>query len=188
MPTIPDPHSSDNARPPLRPAADLADLRLLVLDVDGVLTDGTVVLGAGDEELKAFHTRDGAGMAVWRDSGRGVTFLTGRGGAAVQRRARELRIERIWERAGDKDRAFDEILEHFGVEARAVAVMGDDIPDLRILERAGFAAAPADAAADVRSRVHLVTPSNGGRGAVRDLVEHVLRGCDQWDGLLEAIR
>ncbi len=166
---------------------DLATLRLIVLDVDGVLTDGTVVLGAGDEELKAFHTRDGAGLALWRDSGRQVTFLTGRGGAAVQRRARELRIERIWERVHDKNAALDEIIEHFGVTAAETAIMGDDLPDLSILARAGLSAAPADAARDVRERVELVVPSGGGHGAVRDLVEHVLRGCGQWDRLVEAL-
>lgn len=170
------------------PPADLGALKLLVLDVDGVLTDGTILLGAGDEELKAFSTRDGAGLALWRDSGRALTFLTGRGGEAVRRRARELRVERIWERARDKDAAFDEILAHFGVTPEQTAVMGDDVPDLRILERAGFAAAPADASPDVKASVHLVVDSPGGRGAVRDLVEHVLRGCGQWDGLLEAIR
>ncbi len=172
-----------STRPP-----DLNALRLLVLDVDGVLTDGTVILGAGNEELKAFHTRDGAGLALWRDAGFHTTFLTGRGGAAVQRRARELRIERIWENARDKSAAFDDILLHFGLAANQVAVMGDDVPDLRILERAGFSAAPADCSRDVASRVDLVVPSRGGRGAVRDLVEHVLRGTGRWDKLLEAIR
>jgi 3-deoxy-D-manno-octulosonate 8-phosphate phosphatase (KDO 8-P phosphatase) len=170
------------------PGADLAALRLLVLDVDGVLTDGTVLFGAGDEEVKAFHTRDGAGLALWRDAGYHTTFLTGRGGAAVQRRARELRIGRIWEHVRDKGAAFDEILAHFAVEPREVAVMGDDVPDLRILERAGLSAAPADCAPDVRGRVDLVVASPGGRGAVRDLVEHILRGTGRWSALLEAIR
>jgi 3-deoxy-D-manno-octulosonate 8-phosphate phosphatase (KDO 8-P phosphatase) len=163
-------------------------LRLLVLDVDGVLTDGSVLLGAGDEELKAFHTRDGAGLALWRDAGLQTTFLTGRGGAAVRRRATELGIERIWERARDKNAAFDEILAHFGVEEREVAVMGDDVPELRLIERAGFSAAPADAAADIRARVDLVVPSRGGHGAVRDLVEHILRGTGRWEALLGDIR
>jgi 3-deoxy-D-manno-octulosonate 8-phosphate phosphatase (KDO 8-P phosphatase) len=167
---------------------DLSTLRLLVLDVDGVLTDGTIVLGAGDEELKAFHTRDGAGLAMWREAGLASTFLTGRGGAAVRRRARELRIERIWEGVRDKRTAFDEVLSHFGVEAHETIVMGDDVPDLGILARAGFSAAPADAAADVRERVDLVVPSAGGHGAVRDLVEHVLRGTGRWQPLLETLR
>ncbi len=143
----------------MRVAAPLAGLRLLVLDVDGVLTDGTVLYGLpGDEEAKSFHTRDGAGLALWRDAGLLTTFITGRGGAAVQRRARELRIERIWERARDKTAAFDEALAHFGVTAQQVVMMGDDVHDLRLLERAGFAAAPADAAADVLDRVDLVVP------------------------------
>jgi 3-deoxy-D-manno-octulosonate 8-phosphate phosphatase (KDO 8-P phosphatase) len=163
-------------------------LKLLVLDVDGVLTDGTVLLGAGDEELKAFHTRDGAGLGMWRAAGCATTFLTGRGGAAVRRRARELAIPRIWERVGDKRAAFDEILAHFELGAEQVAVMGDDIQDLAILGRAGFSAAPADASPDVKAAVDLVVPSPGGRGAVRDLVEHILRTTGRWEALLEDIR
>jgi len=156
------------------------ELRLLVLDVDGVLTDGTVILGAGDEELKAFHTRDGAGVAIWRDAGMLTTFISGRGGAAVRRRADELRLSRIWERVRDKNAAFDEMLAHFGVRAGQVVAMGDDVMDLPMLRRAGFSAAPADAAADVLAEVDLVVPSPGGRGAVRDLVEHVLRATGRW--------
>ena len=156
------------------------ELRLLVLDVDGVLTDGTVILGAGEEELKAFNTRDGAGVAIWRDAGLLATFISGRGGAAVRRRADELRLTRIWERVRDKDAAFDEMLAHFGVKPGQVVAMGDDVMDLPMLRRAGFSAAPADAAADVLAEVDLVTPSPGGRGAVRDLVEHVLRATGRW--------
>ena len=166
----------------------LSSLRLLVLDVDGVLTDGTILLGAGEEELKAFHTRDGAGLALWREAGLLCTFLTGRGGAAVRRRARELRIERIWEGVRDKRVAFDEVLAHFGVGAHETIDMGDDVPDLGILARAGLSAAPADAAPDVRECVQLVVPSAGGHGAVRDLVEHVLRATGRWQALLESLR
>jgi len=155
-------------------------LRLLVLDVDGVLTDGTVIYGAGDEELKSFHTRDGAGLAIWRDAGLATTFISGRGGAAVRRRADELRIGRIWERARDKAAAFDEMLAHFGVTAAQVVAMGDDVVDLPMLARAGLSAAPADAAADVRAAVDLVLPSPGGHGAVRDLVERILRATGRW--------
>ena len=172
----------------LRPPADLSRLRLLVLDVDGVLTDGTVLYGAGIEEVKAFHTRDGAGLALWRDAGLLTTFITGRGGDSIRRRAQELRIGRIWERARDKSLAFDEMLAHFGVVAGETLVMGDDVPDLRILERAGFAAAPADAAPDVLPRVHLVTRARGGHGAVREVIEHVLRATGHWEALLDSVR
>ena len=174
--------------PPRRPPADLAQLRLLVLDVDGVLTDGTVLYGTGIEEVKAFHTRDGAGLALWRDAGMLTTFITGRGGDSVQRRAQELRIGRIWERARDKSAAFDEMLKHFGVTEAQTLVMGDDVPDLRILERAGFAAAPADASPDVLPRVHYVARATGGHGAVREVIEHVLRATGRWEALLEAVR
>lgn len=172
----------------LRPAAELAGLRLLVLDVDGVLTDGTVLYGPGFEEVKAFHVRDGAGLALWRDAGLQSTFITGRGGDSVQRRAQELRLGRIWQHARDKSAAFDEALAHFGVPPEQVAVMGDDIPDLRLLERAGFAAAPADAAPDVLARVHWVARARGGHGAVRELVEHLLRATGRWEHLLETLR
>jgi 3-deoxy-D-manno-octulosonate 8-phosphate phosphatase (KDO 8-P phosphatase) len=173
---------------PLRPPAELARLRLLVLDVDGVLTDGTVLYGGGVDEVKAFHTRDGAGLALWRDAGLLTTFITGRGGDSVRRRADELRIGRIWERARDKTAAFDEMLAHFGVTAPETLVMGDDVPDLRMLERAGFAAAPADASPDVLPRVHYVARAAGGHGAVREVVEHVLRATGRWDALMESIR
>lgn len=163
----------------------IARIRLLVLDVDGVLTDGTVLLGAGDEECKAFHTRDGAGLALWRDAGYHITFLTGRGGEAVRRRARELRIPRIWEHVRDKLAAWDEIRAHYGLADHEIAAMGDDIPDLRILRRAGFSACPQDAARDVREIVDFVAPSAGGHGAVRDLVEHLLRERGEWLTLLE---
>lgn len=158
----------------------LHELKLLVLDVDGVLTDGTVLFGSGDEELKGFNTRDGAGLAIWRDSGLLTTFISGRGGAAVRRRADELAIGRIWERARNKDAAFDEMLAHYGVTAAQVVAMGDDVMDLPMLRRAAFSAAPADAALDVRALVDLVVPSTGGHGAVRDLVEHILRATGRW--------
>lgn len=167
-----------------------ADIRLLVLDVDGVLTDGRVLYGVGGEdgeEVKAFHTRDGAGLALWRDAGHATTFLTGRGGAAVRRRARELRIERIWERVHDKLAVLDEICEHHSVERHEIAGMGDDIVDLRWLSAVGFSACPADAARDVLDRVDHVTESPGGHGAVRDLVEHLLRASDRWDDYVERL-
>ncbi|RKY20794.1 MAG: hypothetical protein DRQ55_06555 [Planctomycetota bacterium] len=168
-------------------AQRLARLALIVLDVDGVLTDGTVLLGAGDEEQKSFSTRDGAGLALWRDAGYGVTFLTGRGGAAVRRRAQELRVPRIWEHVRDKAAAFAEILEHFELRPEQVAVMGDDLPDLPLLKLAGYRTCPVDAAADVLSRVDWVAPSRGGHGAVRDLVEHILRSRGEWDQLVEPL-
>jgi len=164
---------------------ELSEIRLIVLDVDGVLTDGTVLFGAGDEELKAFHTKDGAGLAVWRDLGHHSTFLTGRGGAAVERRARELRLPRIWQHVRDKAAAFEEILAHFGLHAEQVAAMGDDIVDLPLLARAGFSACPADAVRDVRERVDLVTEARGGHGAVRELVEHIARARGEWQPFLE---
>ena len=167
---------------------DLHDLKLIVLDVDGVLTDGTIYLGGqGDTEIKAFNTRDGAGMAVWRDAGYHVTLLTGRSGLAVQRRARELRIPRYWEGVRDKVAVFGEILKHFEVTGDQVAVMGDDIPDLGILKLAAVSACPQDAARDVRERVDLVMPSRGGHGAVRDFIEHILRGRGEWDSLVERL-
>ncbi|GJM21913.1 MAG: hypothetical protein DHS20C15_18280 [Planctomycetota bacterium] len=164
---------------------ELSDIKLIVLDVDGVLTDGTVLFGVGSDEVKAFNTKDGAGLALWRDAGYHSTFLTGRGGAAVERRARELRLPRIWQHVKDKAAALAEILDHFELSADQVAAMGDDIVDLPLLSRVALSACPADAVRDVRERVDLVVPSAGGHGAVRDLVEHILRGRGEWNALLE---
>lgn len=154
--------------------ARAASVRLLVLDADGVLTDGRIVYTSQGLETKAFHVRDGLGMKVWRELGFKLAICTGRGGEAVRRRAAELHADAFREAVGDKRQAILEIAAVQGVAPSEVAVMGDDWPDLPAFEVAGYAMAPGDAHPDVRTKAHFVTRALGGAGAVREAIEHLI--------------
>jgi 3-deoxy-D-manno-octulosonate 8-phosphate phosphatase (KDO 8-P phosphatase) len=158
-------------------------LRLLLFDVDGVLTDGTILLDAEGRESKRFHIRDGTALVWARQAGLLTGVLSARTAAATAERARQLGIHIVRQQATDKAAAFAEILAEQGLAAEEVAFMGDDLMDLPVLRQVGLAAAPADAVADVRARVHVVTPHPGGAGAVRDLIEGVLRAQGRWTAI-----
>lgn len=161
-------------------------VRLVLLDVDGVLTDGTVLISATGGEAKPFSIRDGLGIVWARKSGLEVGLLSGRASEATTRRAAELGIPIVWQGGSDKREAFRAILADHGYAADEVAYMGDDLVDLPILARAGLSTAPADAVDDVRSRVHWVSRHPGGRGAVRDLVELILGAQQRWTTIVAA--
>jgi 3-deoxy-D-manno-octulosonate 8-phosphate phosphatase (KDO 8-P phosphatase) len=156
-------------------------IRLLVLDVDGVLTDGTFWLLGATEETKAFHSADGLGLRLLMDAGVKVAFLTGRESKAVERRAAELGIDALIQGRKDKREALTELCGKLGVDPGAVAYMGDDLVDLPAMRACGFAAAPADARPEVLDAAAWTAPSAGGRGAVRDLSEHLLKETGDWD-------
>lgn len=163
---------------------DLAAARLvelLVLDVDGVLTDGRLQIDDRGVETKSFHVRDGLGLNVWRRLGGEIAIITGRAGGAVRHRAAELGIEHVFQGVGDKARVFGELLADTGLDASQTAMMGDDLPDLPVLRLAGYPMAPSDAAPEVREIASFVTVRPGGLGAVREAVEHLLRAQDRWD-------
>lgn len=149
-------------------------LAWLLLDVDGVLTDGKLYYGPGDLLLKAFDTKDGLGLKLAREAGLSVGLLSGRADAATLERARELKLDDV--RTGDDDKAlgFARFLAEHRLDARAVAYAGDDLPDLPVLERCGLAVAPADAVEAVRAKADIVLSRGGGDGAVRELVELLL--------------
>jgi 3-deoxy-D-manno-octulosonate 8-phosphate phosphatase (KDO 8-P phosphatase) len=155
-------------------------VRLLLFDVDGVLTDGTILLDAEGRESKRFHIRDGTALVWARQAGLLTGLLSARTAAATSERARQLGIHVVRQQATDKAAAFAEILAEQALAADEVAFMGDDLMDLPVLRQVGLSAAPADAVADVRARVHVVTPHAGGDGAVRDLIEGVLRAQGRW--------
>lgn len=159
-------------------------LRLLLFDVDGVLTDGGIVLHGGDEESKRFFVRDGAALVWARREGLQIGLLSGRPSPVTARRARELGIEVLHQDGPDKRPAYARILAQCGVTDEQVGYMGDDLLDLPVLARVGLAAAPADAVEDVLSRVHWVSGFRGGHGAVRQFVERVLRARGRWDDLV----
>ena len=169
------------------PADRFARIRLLLLDVDGVLTDGRIVYTDAGHEIKAFHVRDGAGLKVWRQSGGRIAILTGRSSPVVTRRAAELGVELVIQGADEKSPALRRILTETGLGPDQVCAVGDDLPDLPVLTWCGLAVAVADAAPEVRSVAHFVTTAPGGHGAVREVVEWLMRGRGTWDTAVAAL-
>lgn len=159
-------------------------LRLLVLDVDGVLTDGRIVLGEG-EELKAFHAQDGLGLTLAREAGLKLAIITGRHSQAVARRAAELQVDHLMQGRPDKARALADLMTQLEVDASQVAAMGDDWIDLPMLQVAALAACPADARPEVVEHCHWMAQRKGGRGAVRDFVDMLLKARGQHEDLLQ---
>jgi 3-deoxy-D-manno-octulosonate 8-phosphate phosphatase (KDO 8-P phosphatase) len=163
-----------------------ARIRLLLFDVDGVMTDATVLLHGDGTESKQFHIRDGIAMVWAQRAGLTVGVLSARHSAATAQRAAQLGITLVHQGVASKIDTYDQIVGDMVLDDAQVAYMGDDIVDLAVLKRVGLSAAPADAPDDVRSRVHWVSASGGGRGAVRELVEVVLRAQGLWNSIVEA--
>ena len=159
-------------------------VRLVLFDVDGVLTDGVVIVHADGSESKGFHIRDGAAIVWARRAGLAVGFLSARSSGATTERAAQLAVTIVSQGVANKLTAYEQILRDRGLADDAVAYMGDELLDLPVLARAGLSAAPADAAVEVRAAVDWVSDSPGGRGAARDLIEMVLRAQDRWDDIV----
>jgi 3-deoxy-D-manno-octulosonate 8-phosphate phosphatase (KDO 8-P phosphatase) len=147
----------------------------MIFDVDGVLTDGTLWYGPGGEELKAFSAHDGHGIKLLAAGGVRIALLSGRRSKAVAARARELGIKKVFQGVDDKLSVFKKLLANEDVKPAAAGFMGDELVDLPVLSRCGFACAPQEAPEAVRSRVHYVTAAPAGRGAVREACELLLR-------------
>jgi len=162
-----------------------APIELLVLDVDGVLTDGRIVYAGAGEEIKAFHVRDGSGIRLWQNAGKRAAIITGRTTLAVARRAAELGIDLVIQGAADKRVALRSILDTTGLRPEQAAGIGDDLPDLPILRAVGLALAVADACAEVRHAAHFVTQAPGGGGAVREAIELLLRCQGSWQRVVD---
>lgn len=150
------------------------DIRLLVLDVDGVLTDGRLYFSAQGEELKCFHVRDGHGVVQALRAGLQVAVISGRQSRAVERRMSELGVTWIRQGVEDKLAALRELLDILGLGPQAVAAMGDDAPDLPVFEAVRLAIAVADAHSSVKSHAHFITQAPGGQGAVREACDLIL--------------
>jgi len=159
-------------------------VRLLLLDVDGVLTDGTIIYTHDGGESKGFNTQDGFGLRILQEAGVAVGLISARTSEAVTRRAADLRLQYVYQGTGRKLKVFEDILTRSGLRPDQTAYMGDDWLDLPLLARAGLAAAPANAVAEIRQRVHYVTARRGGHGAVRELCELILEARDDLAGLL----
>lgn len=155
-------------------------LRALVLDVDGVLTDGRVTYLPQGGESKTFHVRDGLGIQLLIAAGCKVALVSGRESEVVARRARELHIDLTFLGIDDKVAAFESVLRDLGANDEDVGYVGDDLPDLPLVRRAGLSFAVADAAPEVRAAAHVVLRAGGGQGAVREACERILKAKGAW--------
>ena len=151
------------------------DIRLLLMDCDGVLTDGRLYFSARGEEMKVFDVRDGQGIVSWHRAGFKSGIISGRGAAEIiQRRAEELGIEFVRTTSADKVKDFEEILVSLGIDASNVAYVGDDIGDVELMKRVGFPVAVADAVDEAKAAAAYTTKAKGGRGAVREVIDLLL--------------
>ena len=164
---------------------DIAAIELLVLDVDGVLTDGRVILHGDGGESKSFHILDGHGMRMWQRAGLKLAWLSGRSSPATTRRAEELQIAHVLQDCHLKLPALKQLLEELGVSASHAAYVGDDLMDLPVIRYVGFGVAVADAVDEVKEQADYVTVRPGGHGAVREVIEYILKNSDRWQGLME---
>ncbi len=163
-------------------------IELLVVDVDGVLTEGGIVHGSAGLELKQFHVRDGFGLRCWQRAGKRAAIITGRSSPVVEVRALEVGIGTVVQGAAEKLPAYRRLLAETGLLPGQVCYVGDDLPDLPPLRHCGLAAAVADAAAEVRAAAHYVTRNAGGRAAVREVVELILRCQGVWQPMTDRLR
>ena len=160
-----------------------ARITLLLLDVDGVLTDGRIIYDEFGDELKCFDVQDGTGLSLWRRAGLKSAIITSRKSKLVARRAKELRVDFLAQRAVVKLDLFQRLLRRFRLSPEQVCVMGDDLMELPLMRRAGLAIAVANAVDEVKAASHYVTQCSGGRGAVRETIELLLKTKGLWDGV-----
>ncbi len=156
------------------------DIELIVLDVDGTMTDGRIIIDSEGREMKNFYVRDGLAIAEAVKAGFKIAIISGRYSTVVQQRAQELKIHDVFQGVGDKLRIFEQLLDKHGLTAARTAFMGDDANDLAVLKAAGLSAAPADADEAARAAAVWVSRFNGGAGAVREMIELIMREQHKW--------
>jgi len=163
----------------------LPTVSLLLLDVDGVLTDGGIIRDDAGQQIKRFHVRDGAGIVLWRRLQKEVAIITGKESNVVALRAEELGIEHVYQNVGNKLEVYDQIKDELGVKDTEIAYIGDDLPDLPVMRRVAVPIAVADAAEEVRAIAKYVTKYPGGYGAVRDAIEFMCKEMGVWQQVLD---
>jgi 3-deoxy-D-manno-octulosonate 8-phosphate phosphatase (KDO 8-P phosphatase) len=168
-----------------KPQVNLSAIKLLVLDVDGVLTDGTIVVNADGRESKCFSTLDGHGIRMWQRAGLKVAFLSGRLSEPTALRAGQLGIDYCMQDCHDKLLALEKLLEQSGFSAKETAYVGDDLPDLPVIRHVAFGAAVANSVDEVKQGADYVTKCRGGSGAVREVIEYILKDTGRWQELMK---
>jgi len=156
-------------------------VKMIIIDVDGVLTDGTIVTGDSNDELKFFNVKDGIGIQLALAAGIKVVLITGRFSNALVRRAKELRVDEVCQNAYNKLSAYENLLKKHSLTDKDVCYIGDDIPDIPVLKRAGISYAVNDAVDEVKSAAEYVTQRNGGKGAVREMIDTLLKSEGLWN-------
>jgi len=165
--------------------SDLPSIKLLLLDVDGVLTTGQVVYSDSGEEIKAFSVKDGLGLRLAMDNGIQVGIVTGRSSGALAHRCRNLGIDLVFDNVSDKAARLPDITSQTGIPAEQMAFIGDDLPDIPLMRRVGLAVAVADAVPEVLAAANMVTAAKGGCGAVRETCEKLLKARGNWESILD---
>ncbi len=160
-------------------------IRLLILDVDGVLTDGSIILDNKDNEFKVFHVRDGHGIKMLIRAGIHVAIITGRYSKVVERRAHELGITEVYQKSHDKRIAYRQLVEKYSIDEKEVAYIGDDIVDIPLLKRSGFPVVVADADDEVKAVAAMITKNRGGKGAVREICDFLLKAKGLWEDIID---
>jgi 3-deoxy-D-manno-octulosonate 8-phosphate phosphatase (KDO 8-P phosphatase) len=164
---------------------NLADIELLAMDVDGVLTDGTLIINGDGSESKSFNTLDGHGIRLWHRAGLKVALLSGRVSPPTRRRAEQLQIQYVYEDCHYKLPVFEKLVQQLGLSPDKTAFIGDDLPDLPVIRYAGFGVAVANAVAQIKQHADYVTTRAGGKGAVREVIEYILKRSGKWDDLMK---
>jgi 3-deoxy-D-manno-octulosonate 8-phosphate phosphatase (KDO 8-P phosphatase) len=163
-------------------------VRMLVMDVDGTLTDGTVFVLPDGEEVKSYNVKDGLGILLAHMAGIRMAIITGKTSKSLEKRAEKLRIAEIHQGILDKKFALEEIMKKYGLVADEVAYIGDDLADLEVIRTVGLAAAVADAHPEIKKHSHYICRENGGRGAVRELIEFILTAQDKWISVEQKVK
>lgn len=177
---------------PAKLAKRAKQIQVVLMDVDGTLTDGSVTLLSQTDgsalEIKMFDAHDGQGLTLAVTAGLRTGVITGRSSAALRRRCKELDVEFVYEKQGHKVAAYEDVLRKTGVRESEVAFLGDDLPDLTIMQRVGLAVAVGNATPEVKRAAHVTTKATGGKGAVRELVELILKSKGIWEEMIDKAR
>ena len=163
---------------------NLSNIKLLAMDVDGVLTDGTLVINADGSESKFFNSLDGHGIRMWQRAGLKVALISGRASNPTQRRADQLQIEHVFQDCHNKLPVLEKLLEQLELSPEMVAYIGDDLTDLPVMRYVGFGVTVANAVDEVKQHADYVTARPGGSGAVREVIEYILKKTDRWRQLM----
>lgn len=159
-------------------------IKMLILDIDGVMTDGRIIYDSKGNELKCFNVLDGMGLAVLKQIKMKVVLVTAKGSRAVLRRARDIGVTEVWQNAHDKLKPYRQILKKHKLKNEDICFVGDDLVDLSVMKRAGLSVAVANACPEAKRIAHYVTKKEGGKGAVREIIEIILRAQNIWPEII----